>query len=287
MTPLAIAKFGFAASLMLTVFGFGLEASLDDLLSLWRRPGLLLRSLVAMFVVMPLFAIFMASVFSFDRAVEVALVVISISPVPPTLPKKVSKAVGVAPYGLALMVTAATLSIGYIPLADYLIGRYLNKPFEMDPAAVARLVGLSVLIPLAAGMVFRRFAPALATRIGPSLVRIAEIGLAISLLGILALALPIAWSLVGNGTLMGLTAFVLVGLLVGHLLGGPSPDERVTLGLSTACRHPGLALAIAGANVPEEREVVSAVLLYLLANAIFTIPYVKWQRKEVRGHATV
>ncbi len=80
MTPLAIVKFVLQASIMLTVFGFGLEASLDDLLYLLRRPGLLLRSLVAMFVVMPVFAIFMASVFSFSRAVVVALVVISISP---------------------------------------------------------------------------------------------------------------------------------------------------------------------------------------------------------------
>jgi bile acid:Na+ symporter, BASS family len=287
VTPIAIVKFVFQASIMLTVFGFGLEASLDDLLYLLRRPGLLLRSLVAMFVVMPVFAIFMASVFSFDRAVVVALVVISISPIPPALPKKVTKAVGEGAYGLGLMVTAASLSIAYIPLATYLIGRYLNKPFSMDPAAVAKLIGLSVLIPLAAGIVSRKFAPAIAIHFGPTLVRIAEIGFLIGLLSVLAFALPTAWSLVGNGTLMGLIAFVLVGLLVGHLLGGPSPDERVTLGLSTACRHPGLALAIASANVPEERGVVSAVILYLLANAILTIPYVKWQRKEVRDHATV
>jgi hypothetical protein len=44
-----------------------------------------------------------------------------------------------------------------------------------------------------------------------------------------------------------------------------------------------LALAIAGVNVPEESRVVSAVLLYLVVNALVTIPYVAWQRKRSSG----
>jgi BASS family bile acid:Na+ symporter len=274
------------ASIMLTLFGFGLRATLDDLLYLWRRPRLLFRSLVAMFVVMPLFAIVLTKIFSFHSVVVVALIVISISPVPPLLPKKVTQAVGIAPYGLGLMVTAATFAIGYIPLAAYLIGKYYERPFAMDAVAVAKLVGLSILIPLLAGIAVRKYALAFAERIAHRIIRIAGIILIVGVLCILAAALPTAWSLVGNGTILAFIAFVGVGLLVGHILGGPSPDERVTLALSTACRHPGLALAIASANMPEEHRMVSAILLYILTNVIFTIPYIAWQRKKVRKHAT-
>jgi BASS family bile acid:Na+ symporter len=87
----------------------------------------------------------------------------------------------------------------------------------------------------------------------------------------------------GNGTLVALIAFAILGLAVGHLFGGPGLEERVTLALSTASRHPALALAIAGVNIPEERRVISAVVLYILVSALLTIPYVAWQRKEVRG----
>jgi bile acid:Na+ symporter, BASS family len=134
-----------AEFVILTVFGFGLEATRDDLLYVLRRPRVLARSLVAMFVIMPLFAILLTTAFHFQRPVTVALIALAISPVPPLLPRKVNKASGVAPYGLGLMATAASLSILYLPLAVQLIGQYFHKPFAMGPGAVAKLVGLSVM----------------------------------------------------------------------------------------------------------------------------------------------
>jgi BASS family bile acid:Na+ symporter len=103
----------------------------------------------------------------------------------------------------------------------------------------------------------------------------------VGLIAILVFALPKMLALIGNGTLAALIAFIVVGLIVGHFLGGPHPDERVTLALCTACRHPGLVLAMAAANVPEEQNVVSAVLLYLILSALLTIPYVSWQRRKI------
>ena len=165
MNAQAIVGLALKASIMMTVFAFGLESGTEDLLYLLRRPRLLIRSLTAMFVVMPLFVLLMTKVVSFNPVVVIALIALSISPVPPLLPKKVNKSGGLAPYGIGLMVTAATLSIGYIPLATYLLGKYFNRPLSMDPGAVAKLVVSSVLIPLAVGIVFRRLAPTTAKRI--------------------------------------------------------------------------------------------------------------------------
>jgi bile acid:Na+ symporter, BASS family len=268
------------ASIMLTLFGFGLDTAREDLLYLLRRPRVLVRSLVAMFVVMPVFAILMTRLGSFNRAVAIALIALSISPVPPLLPRKVTKSGGHPPYGLGLMVTAASLSIVFVPLAVYLIGKYLNRPFAMGPGAVAELIVLSILVPLAAGIVFRKVAPTPAARIADPLARIAGIVLLVGVLCILAFSLPTAWGLIGDGTIVAFVAFVSVGLTVGHFFGGPGSEQRLTLALSTASRHPALALAIAGANIPEERRVIDAVLLYLVVSALLTIPYVAWQRKK-------
>src|SRR5580704_7736739 len=122
MSPKMILGLALKASIILTLFGFGLRATREDLLYLRRRPRLLIRSFAAMFVVMPLFAIMMTRLVSLNRAVMIALIALSISPVPPILPNKVTKSGGLAPYGLGLMVTAATFSIGFVPLAVYLIG---------------------------------------------------------------------------------------------------------------------------------------------------------------------
>jgi bile acid:Na+ symporter, BASS family len=117
MSLQVVVELALKASIMLTLFGFGLQATREDLLYLLRRPGVLVRSLVAMFVVMPVFAILMTSFASFDRAVVIALIALSISPVPRVLPTKVTKSGGHPPYGLGFMVTAASLSIVYAPLA--------------------------------------------------------------------------------------------------------------------------------------------------------------------------
>jgi BASS family bile acid:Na+ symporter len=93
-------------------------------------------------------------------------------------------------------------------------------------------------------------------------------------------------SLVGNGTIVAIVAFSLVGLVVGHLLGGPDSDDCAVLALATASRHPGVALAIASANFPGEKVVPAAVLLYLIVSAIVSIPYLTWRRRPHGGIAS-
>jgi bile acid:Na+ symporter, BASS family len=73
-------------------------------------------------------------------------------------------------------------------------------------------------------------------------------------------AVPIVIGLAGTvvsvmtaGTVLSLIVFALVGLVIGHLLGGPQFDKRPVLALATASRHPAVALAIAHENFPNQR----------------------------------
>ena len=266
------------ASIFLTVFGFGLQATTDDVLYVVLRPAVLARSFVAMFVIMPLIAVIITAVFEFHPAVEVALVAIAISPIPPLLPQRVIKAGGGASYALGLMATAALLSIVFIPLAVHFIGRFFNEPFGIALGSVARLALLTVLVPLAAGMVFRAMASKIADRIQKPVALIAIVLLGLGIVAILIAALPAVLALVGNGTIVVIVAFVVVGLAIGHLLGGEERNDQIVLAISTACRHPAIALAIANATYPQEKLVIGAILLYLVLNILVSIPYVKWQR---------
>jgi bile acid:Na+ symporter, BASS family len=274
MTRQQIILFAVQASIFLTVVGFGLQATRDDLLYLVRRPGLLVRSLLAMFVVMPVFAVLVAWAFALHHAVELALVALAISPVPPLLPNRELKAGGRASYGLGLMATAAVLSIGFIPLALNVLGRLLDQPMALSPAAVARIAMTTMLLPLGIGAVVHALAPAFAERISRPVGLVATSLLAAGALLILIGALPVAVALIGNGTIFAIVVFVAVGLAAGHYLGGPRNEDRIVLALSTACRHPALALAIAGAMFPDEKRVVGAIVLYLVLNAVVSIPYV-------------
>jgi BASS family bile acid:Na+ symporter len=92
------------------------------------------------------------------------------------------------------------------------------------------------------------------------------------------------WALIGDGTVLALTIFTLAGLAIGHILGGPETPHSVVVALSTACRHPAIALTVAASNFPEY-QFGPIILLYLIVNALAAIPYLKWQQQTVASAA--
>lgn len=253
MSVAALLLLAVKASIFLTVFGLGLAADLKDAGYLFRRPARLARSLLAMNLAMPLFAVALAASFELHPAVKITLIALALSPVPPLLPKKEFKAGGSGPYAVGLLVAMALLAVVFVPIAVVLLGKAFTIPMRMPAAAVARLVIITVLAPLAFGMAVRHWAPGFAERIAKPITPVATGLLAVSVLPVLFTAWPAIVSLIGNGTLAAIASFVAVGLLAGHGLGGPDPNDRTVLALSTASRHPGVALAIAHANFPDEK----------------------------------
>src|SRR5439155_18977208 len=99
---------------------------------------------------------------------------------------------------------------------------------------------------------------------------IASVLLIVGLLPILFTAAKTMLSLVGNGTLFSFSVFAICGLLIGHFLGGPEPENRRVLALAAATRHPAIAVAIAHANFPDQKLAVPAVFLYTIVGAILS-----------------
>ena len=269
-------------SILFTVFGFGLKTTIDDLLYLIRRPGLLVRSLVAVFVVMPVVAVLLSVLFDFAPTVERALMALALSPVPPLLPQKESKAGGERQYALGLLAIVAIVAIAVIPLEILILQSVAGRPLEMASGAVVRVVLISTLLPLAAGVAMRSFMPGLVARIERPIAMIARVLLPLAALVLLAAAAPAIWALIGNGgILIAMLVFLAVGLAVGHLLGRPNRNHSVVLALSAACRHPAIAMLIAAANFPNE-DFSATILLYVLLGAIVAVPYMVWQRRQLQ-----
>jgi BASS family bile acid:Na+ symporter len=278
LIPLAI-----QLSLALLVFSIGLAATVGDATYLFRRPKLLIRSLLSMNVVMPLFAAMLAASFDLRPVVKGALVLLAVSPLPPIFPKKALKAGGAFSYTIGLLVAATLVSIVFIPLALELLQRAFDIPLQMSPAAVVPLVLWNLLLPLAIGIAVHRLAPGFAERAGKPIAQVAGILLIVALLPILFKVWPAMVSLIGNGTVVAMLVFALVGFAAGHLLGGPDPENRTVLALSTATRHPGIAIAIASANFPDQKLAPAAVLLYLLVSGIACKPYLIWAARQHPG----
>jgi len=266
-------------SIMCTVLGFGLAASAADLLYLARRPALLARSLLAVFVIMPIFTVGLVRLLAFPLTTEAVLLALSMSAVPPLLPMKQDKAGGNASYGLGLMIVLSFASIAAIPAAVAIMERFFERPIVVAPASIAGVVMKSTVAPLAAGLAIRAIWPAAAGWLEKPVAVISKVLLPLAVVALVAGAFSEIWAAMGNGTVLAIVVFTVAGLAIGHVLGGPDPDHSAVLALSTACRHPAMALAIATTAIPDQRF-GATILLYLLVNIVAGLPYILWQRRR-------
>jgi BASS family bile acid:Na+ symporter len=279
MNLATLIRMAFPVSIGLIVFSLGLRCMLQEATFVLSNRGLLLRSVLAMNVVQPLIALLLVSITHLHPAVKIALVALAVSPVPPMLPTKALKLVDRASYVYGELVATALLAIVLVPATMALLGAMAGHDARVPPAAVARIIGLSVLLPLGLGMLVRHFWPAFAAR--------ASVPASATGTAVLAAAALVAWVtawpaislLIGNGTLLVCLLFAFVGLVVGHALGGPDPDHRTVLALSTTARHPGVAIAIGATAFPDQKLVPAAVVLYLLASTIAAAPYIAWRKR--------
>lgn len=280
MTTAEIIILAAKLSIVGMVFALGLRSKPEDIADLLGRPGLLFRSFVAINVVPPLFAIAAVMLLPLRLEVEVMLIALSLSPVPPLLPGKASSARGDRSFAIALLVVFAVLSVVWIPLALHILGWIFGRPVGVDPTTIAWIVATLIIVPLLLGMALRRFAADFAKRIEHPVSLLSMIVLGIVGLLIVVSSARAMLGQIGDGVLVLTAAFVIVGLAAGHLLGGPDPRERTDLALAAASRHPGIALAVSQMIFPGDRASTALVAIALIVNIVIGLPYVKWRARH-------
>jgi BASS family bile acid:Na+ symporter len=260
-------------SILLLVFALALETNIEQATSVLRRPSRLVAAILAMFVIVPAFAALVAWTFDLPAPTEIGLLAMSVSPVPPILPSKQLKFGGRTDYVFGLLVAMSLVAIVAVPMAVQILGWVFSRPVHISAAAVGRLLSITVLAPLLAGVLVRAIAPSMADAVGPLASKVGTALLVVGLLPILVRALPAMWQLIGSGTLIAVAAVVAVAIAAGHVLGGSDPGERTALAIASGMRHPGIALTIARLNFPDENLAPAVLLLFMLLAAIATSIY--------------
>jgi bile acid:Na+ symporter, BASS family len=278
MTMQHILALTLQASIALTVLGFGLTENWREATCLFRQPGLLLRSILAMSIVMPLVAVAMTKLFTLPIEIGAALVALSIAPVPPVLFKRELSGGGRRGYVVGLLVAMGLLSIVLVPLSVALLNAVFSTSVLVLPQVVGKIILTSVLAPLAVGLLIRQWFPA-AERVSSKIIGLGFVLLVVAAGVVLWGLWPVTRTFLGNGLALLLAVFALIGLGVGHLLGGPAPGDRTTLAMATSARHPAVAVAIASATQASKQSVLAVILLYLVVAAIVGFPYQKWRAR--------
>jgi BASS family bile acid:Na+ symporter len=275
------------ASILLLVFALGARATFADATSqfrdLFQPPHRLLRALVAMYVVVPAVAAGMGLAIDLATPVRVGLLAIAIAPIPPVLPGKQLKVGGSSEHVFGLLVAVSVSSIVLVPLMVEVLGGVFGSESSFGPWQVGTLIGTTILAPLAAGMLLHILAPRWAGPAATWASRLGTVLLATGVTAVLVASWPALRSLIVGGALIAMLALAAIALGVGHWLGGPDPSDRSILAIAAAMRHPGVAIAVATANVPEEPQLTAAILLYMLVAVIVTSIYVAVARRRHSG----
>jgi bile acid:Na+ symporter, BASS family len=280
MNTVALLQLAITTSIMLIVAGLGMHARWQDAFDLFRHPRLLIPSLLSMNVIMPLVAVGLVVAFDLPLPVKIALVALAISPVPPLLPNKEAKAGGRVSYAIGLLTALAIFSIVIVPITVSLLASAFGGSGHVAPTQVAKVVLSSVLAPLAAGIAVRHFFPVLAAKLARSVSILGLVLLVVSALPLLHAVWPAARALIGSGSLLVFAAMAMIGLAVGHALGGPDASTRTVLALSTTSRHPAVALSVVLGWGVDRMQALAAVLLYVIVAMLISLPYVAWRRKR-------
>lgn len=273
MTPaLLLALKGCIVTLLCAV-GLGTRAA--DLTYLLRRPGLLLRSLAAMYVVMPLAALAIAQAVPLPPGVRTAILVLAISAGAPLLPRKLMK-LGREEYVISLAVLSSLAAIVAVPAWLSVLGPYFVREPEVGSRAVALLIAKAAFGPLLAGMALRPLLGRRADGVSDWVLKTVGVLLTVAAVVLIAANYELL-AAAGWVPFLALAGIAVVALGIGHALGGPDRRDRSALAVSCASRHVGMAMLAASA-VPGPRT-ITLVLAYMLSAALVTIPYLKWRSR--------
>jgi bile acid:Na+ symporter, BASS family len=265
------------ATVFTVMFDLGLAIVPGDFRRAWKHPGLMLKGLFSVLVVVPAVALLVTRMFELARPVEIGIVLMAISPGAPVALRRSLNAGGDRAFAPALQIAVAILAVVSMPLWIAALDEVYGASASIDPRHLARQVFIAQLLPLGLGMLIRQISPHWAGRITARLDRVATI----LLLALALLALIDVWQTVVNAGLHATLAIVLTTALVlacGHALGGPDPASRTALAIVSAARNPGLALLVAAVNGAAP-GIIATVLAYLVVSALTVIPYLIWRHR--------
>ncbi len=262
----------------LAAFAMGLRAPRTDGLWLWHRPGLLLRSLLTIMILVPLAAVLVLLTLHIQPPVRgglmIAVLAIGIGPIAAFRRGNASH------YETGLILTLLILSIGFLPAAVGIISSVFGLPIPLGAGQVAEVVLTRALFPLLLGLIVSRLAPWFARRIGRASGWLVNIGTLI----VVGMAVPIIWkqaSTLGASAWLISAAVAAVAIVLGHLLGGPEPETRAVLAAFSALRFPALALLLASV-VPNGRTMIPEILVYVVVSAVLVGVYSAVMARRLR-----
>ncbi|HEY5722789.1 MAG TPA: bile acid:sodium symporter family protein [Allosphingosinicella sp.] len=237
-------------ALMLIMFSLGLTLALRDFALLARNAKTVVAGLGGQLILMPLLALGVGILFRLPPELALGLFILGISPAGTT--SNALTFVGRGNVALAVVLTALSslITVFTIPILlswalPHFLGGGGKVPVLSVPTTMLQLVRVTIL-PIAAGMLVHRFAPAFAARLArwlrPTAMVVLIVVIGFSVLISLEMVLD---NLVRGGPPIWVLNVLatLAGLAIGRLIGANARDS-MTLGIEVGVHNVTLAIFI-------------------------------------------
>jgi BASS family bile acid:Na+ symporter len=268
-------------SLMLAI---GNNLSFEKILSLWRKPGLLFRALLAVVVLVPLVVILLLKLFNLPPAVMTGLALLAASPGAPLTTKRVQRAGGDFCYAASLQLTLVILAVFVTPLTLAIFAALFENILpKVTILEVAKQVVMVQILPISLGLLMQKFAPTFAQKITQPLTFIANSLFLVMVVFACILGLPLFFKVWGL-PLVVITIIVIASLGIGHSLEDHNDDTRSIVAIACIARNVGLALFIAILNDIQE-QVIPTLIAYVIVGAVLGGLYSIWNQRKLANLA--
>lgn len=252
-----------------SIAAMGLDLTVREIIEPWKKKGLLSISLIANFVVVPLFALLIMKIVPLDIDLATGLIIVAAAAGAPSLPKAMGIIKGNVAYAVGLTMILILATIVYMPI----MLPYLIEGVSVDQTGTALYLVIFMLIPLVVAMAVRKLAPAVARRLYPVINRVSDLSI-IAVLLLYSTALFTSDFSIRAGALLGLEGiivavlFILGSFLIGYLMGGPDLKNREVLAFGTGFRNVSAALVVISANF-EDPQILFMVLVIAIFGIVF------------------
>lgn len=251
----------FSVSSMLSA---GLANPLRELLGRLRNVRGVLRVLAANFVAVPLLGLLVVRLVPLEPPAETGLLLVAAAAGAPFQVKLTELAEGDLGFSTTLLVVLLPATVVLMPVVVPL----LTPGAEVSAGAVALPLLLTMLLPLAVGLLAGTWRPRWGRRLRPLLGRISTVALLTLVAATILANLRALLGLVVEGTLLASLLLVVGAFAVGYATGGLRPDVRSALALGTAQRNIVAATVVATQSFGDPRVTLMVVATSLVTLAV-------------------
>ncbi len=259
-----ISMFVYVAGLMLSQ---GLGVKISHLVEEFKKTKLIIYSLLANFIAIPLFAIALVTVLDSSKGVSIGIVLLSLGAGAVFIPKLVQTAKGNVDGALGLMLLLTVFTIFFMPIVVPL----LFPEATVSAFDIAKSLLLSMLIPLLVGIILNAKKPLFALKFKLITDKISNLSLIFLIISLIYLYHTIIWD--NLDVIPTIFIFFLGSMVIGYFSAGDNRSAEISFLIGSGLRNPPISMLVAGHYFTSEpiAGIISLLMVIIGLSILFPL----------------